>query len=473
MVCGQNSNRSPCGGIPADGIPMTDTIDSLRHAPLLCVLHALASGRVSSEALTTAFLSAIERDVALHAWTHIDTAGALAAARASDARRAAGGALGRLDGVPLAIKDNFDVAGMPTTVGLSARRGAQATEDAFIVARLRMAGAVLLGKTNLDEGTLGTTGRNAHYGNVGNPHLPDRVSGGSSAGSAAAVAAGHAVAALGSDTLGSTRLPATFCGVVGLKPTTGELSSRGLVPSLRRLDCPGVITRYVEDITPLLQAMAGYDPADPRSRRRRVALAMPDWEPMALSVGVLGQLADLGAETDVVTTFASAVNRVRGLLGAAEVNDFDLATLDIATARRAALLMMEAELLATHADNLEGASPEFLAMLDYARKKSAADFARADMRLDAHVRQVRSLFERFDVLLLPVAPRAAPKCDDAEPANLADFTALASLAGCPALALPLGAGIGLQLVGQPGSDLRVLELGAVLAAVLESAPCEA
>lgn len=450
---------------------MTETIDSLRHAPLLCVLHALASNRTTSTALTTAFLSAIERDAALNAWTHVDAEGALAAARASDARRAAGGALGRLDGVPLAIKDNIDVAGMPTTVGLLARRDRLAVEDAFIVARLRNAGAVLLGKTNLDEATLGTTGRNAHYGDVGNPLFPDRVSGGSSAGSAVAVAAGHAVAALGSDTLGSTRLPSTFCGVVGLKPTTGELSGRGLVPSLRRLDCPGVITRNVEDITPLLQAMAGYDPADPRSRRRRVALAVPDWEPMSLCVGVLGQLVELGAEADVVEAFDCAVTRVRGLLGAAEVTDFDLARLDIATARRAALLMMEAELLATHGDHLEGASSRLLQMLDYARKKSAADFARADMRLDAHVRHVRSLFERFDVLLLPVAPRAAPQRDAAEPANLADFTALASLAGCPALALPLGDGIGLQLVGQPGSDLRVLELGAVLAAVLEAPAC--
>lgn len=445
---------------------MSESIESLHQAPLRCLLQALATGRTSSVALTQAFLRAIARDAHLNAWLHVDSEGALAAAEASDARRASGASLGRLDGIPLAIKDNIDVAGMPTTVGVSSRRQRIASEDAFIVRRLRDAGAVLLGKTNLDEATLGTVGRNAHYGDVGNPVLPERVSGGSSAGSAVAVAAGHAVAALGSDTLGSTRLPAAFCGVVGLKPTTGELSCRGLVPSLRRLDCPGLLTRSVADITPLLQVMAGYDPDDPRSRRRRVALAAPDWQPNSLRVGILDSLVEQGTQPEVVTAFNAALERVRGLLATADVAELDLTDLDMTATRRAALLMMEAELLATHGDDLADATPGLLAMLDYARKKSAVDFARADQRLDAHVRKVRRLFERFDVLILPVSPRLPPLRDEPEPGNLADFTALASLAGCPALALPLANGAGLQLVGQPGGDLRILELGTILEAVL-------
>ena len=445
---------------------MSESIESLHQAPLRCLLQALATGRTSSVALTQAFLRAIARDAHLNAWLHVDSEGALAAAEASDARRASGASLGRLDGIPLAIKDNIDVAGMPTTVGVSSRRQRIASEDAFIVRRLRDAGAVLLGKTNLDEATLGTVGRNAHYGDVGNPVLPERVSGGSSAGSAVAVAAGHAVAALGSDTLGSTRLPAAFCGVVGLKPTTGELSCRGLVPSLRRLDCPGLLTRSVADITPLLQVMAGYDPDDPRSRRRRVALAAPDWQPNSLRVGILDSLVEQGTQPEVVTAFNAALERVRGLLATADVAELDLTDLDMTATRRAALLMMEAELLATHGDDLADATPGLLAMLDYARKKSAVDFARADQRLDAHVRKVRRLFERFDVLILPVSPRLPPLRDESEPGNLADFSALASLAGCPALALPLANGAGLQLVGQPGGDLRILELGTILEAVL-------
>ncbi len=447
---------------------MNDIVDSLRHAPLLCVIQALASGRTQSAALTRAFLEAIEHDGHLRAWVHVDAEGAMAAARAADARRAEGKARGWLDGVPLAIKDNIDVAGMPTLVGLPARREATPGKDAFIVARLRAAGAVFLGKTALDEATLGTVGRNVHHGDTHNPVWPERVSGGSSAGSAVAVAAGHAVAALGSDTLGSTRLPAGFCGVVGLKPTTGELSCRGLVPSLRRLDCPGLIVRSVGDLDPLLQVMAGYDPDDPRSRRRRVALAAPDWDPSSLRVGVPDGLAEIGTESDVLATFESAVARASSMLASASMARFDWNALEIPGTRRAALLLMEAELLATHGEDLAGASPALLSMLDFARRKSAVDAAVADRRLGAHQRRVRHLFERFDVLLLPLAPVLPPRCDQPEPGNLADFTALASMAGCPALALPLGAGAGLQLVGQPGSDLRLLELGTVLESVLES-----
>ncbi len=447
---------------------MSVDVQSLRTAPLIRVLHALAAGQTSSRALTRAFLDAIGRDRGLNAWLHVDEEGALAAAEASDARRAAGAPLGRLDGVPLAVKDNLDVAGMPTTLGLPAEGVAPAARDAFVVARLRGAGAVFLGKTALDEATLGTIGRNAHYGDVANPALPGYASGGSSAGSAAAVAAGHAVAALGSDTLGSIRIPAAFCGVVGLKPSHGELSARGLHPSLRRLDCPGLIARAAEDIAPLLQVMGGYDPDDPRSRRRRVALAAPDWDPATLRVGVLSDAAAMGASAAVTTAFEAALSRCAGLLSRVSVLPFHLAELDVAATRRAALLMMEAELLAAHGARLEGASPALSAMLDFARGKSAADFARADLRLDAHVARVRRLFMRFDALLLPVAPLPPPQAGAPEPANLADFTALASLAGCPALALPLGGGLGLQLVGLPGSDLRLLELGALVAAVLDA-----
>lgn len=447
---------------------MTITAESLRHRPLIFVLRALATGEVSSQALTTAFLEAIARDAALNAWTWVDQEGALEAARQSDARRASGAPLGRLDGVPLAIKDNIDVAGMPTTVGLPGRRGRRAEHDAHIVSRLRGAGAVLLGKTNLDEATLGTVGRNAHYGDVGNPFLPGRVSGGSSAGSAAAVAAGHAVAALGSDTLGSVRIPAAFCGVIGFKPGFGELSCRGMAPSLRRLDCPGILARQVQDVAPLLQTMAGYDAADPRSRRRRVALALPDWDPSCLRVGVLADAAAAGAEPAVASAFQSAVQRASGLFGQAGAIHFDLNELEVAATRRAALLMMEAELLAAHEPDLGGASEQVLAMLAFAQKKSASDYARADLRLDRHVVRVRQMFERFDVLILPVAPLLPPATDAPEPSTLADFTALASLAGCPALSLPLEQGTGLQLVGLPGSDLRLLELGTVLAAVIEA-----
>jgi Asp-tRNA(Asn)/Glu-tRNA(Gln) amidotransferase A subunit family amidase len=447
---------------------MPDTAERMRQKPLYCVLHALASGEVSSVELTRACLDAIARDSELNAWNYVDADAALAAAAESDARRAADTALGRLDGVPLAIKDNLDVVGMPTSVGLQSRRGRVATEDAFVIARLRGAGAVMLGKTGLDEAGFGTLGRNPHYGDVRNPRDAARVAGGSSAGSAVAVAAGHAIAAIGSDTLGSVRVPAAFCGVVGLRPTFGELSCRGLATSLRRLDCPGLMTRCVQDLTPLLQVMAGYDACDPRSRKRRVPLAPPDWAPGTLRAGIVAALPALGATAPVLARFERAVQIAMPLFGSAAPASLDIAPLDLTTTRRAALLLMEAEILAAHDGDLDGASARLNELLAFAQRKRASDFARADRQLDRHVVQVRALFEHFDVLLLPTTPVLPPLVGDDEPANLADFTAHASLAGCPALALPRLDGVGLQLVGAPGSDLRLIELGEMMSSVIDA-----
>src|SRR5688572_6248440 len=260
---------------------MTDPANEneLRGAAAFQQLHWLAGGRIDSARLTRACTDAIARDnPRLGAFLALDES-APQQAVASDARRAEGRMIGRLDGLAVAVKDNFDVAGLPTTAGLPGRRGRIATEDAAAVARLRAAGAVILGKTNLDEGVLGTTSANPHYGAVQNPLRAGYTAGGSSGGSAAAVAAGLCSFALGSDTLGSVRIPASHCGVFALKPTQGEISTRGMVRAARRLDCVGLLARSVEDLAIVVQVLDAHDPADPRSRRRRVPMATPDWEP--------------------------------------------------------------------------------------------------------------------------------------------------------------------------------------------------
>jgi Asp-tRNA(Asn)/Glu-tRNA(Gln) amidotransferase A subunit family amidase len=446
---------------------MTASPDALRQSPLYRVLHALARGETSSEALTGACLAAITRDSGLNAWTWVDAAGALAAARASDQRRAEGRPLGRLDGVPIAVSDLFDIAGMPTSLGLPGHPGL-AGEDAFVVQRLRGAGAVFLGKTAVDEAAFGSSGRNPHNGDVGNPVHPDRLVGGSSGGAAAAVAAGHAVAALAADTLGGARIPAAFCGLVALKPTFAELSCRGLAAGLRRLDTPALIVREVQDAGLLLPVVHGYDAADPRSRKRRVPLAPPDWAPGELKAGVVADLSALGVAADVVENFSAVMARVAPVFGSALPVAMDVAPLDIAATRRAALLLMEAEILSSHGPRLEGASSSLRALLEFAKHKSAADYVTANRRLDEHIVRVRRLFEQYDVLLLPTVATPPPARDAGDPQNLADLTALASLAGCPALHLPLPGGLGIQLVGEPGSDLRLLELGQIIAAVADA-----
>jgi len=445
----------------------------LRGATAFQLLHWLASGRIDSVGLTAAYRAAIEREnPSLNAYIALaETASAEAAA--SDARRREGRVIGRLDGLPVAIKDNLDVAGLPTTAGLAGRGERLATQDAAAVARLRAAGAVILGKTQLDEAALGTATINPHFGATQNPLRAGYTAGGSSGGSAAAVASGLAAFALGSDTLGSVRIPASHCGIYGLKPTLGEISARGLVRGARRLDCVGILARSVPDLAIVLQVLDAFDPADPRSRKRRVPLATPDWEPERLRTGVLANLASLGVTAEVAAVFERALAALEGQLGERRCVDFS--DYDFARMRRAALLVMEAELAVELADDLGNASPRLAKLIDYARNRSAIDYAAADRVLDFGVLKARRVFADVDVLALPTVPHGPYPIEQGERANDADLTSFASLAGCPAVSLPMGFlpdgfPVGLQLVGPPGSDLRLLELAEVCAATLDAAP---
>jgi len=447
---------------------------ALRGATLCQLLHWLAAGRVDAQTLARVHLAAIAARPELNAYLPIapqDAQAVIDQARAMDARRAGGQPLGRLTGVPVSIKDSLDVAGLATRCGLPG--GTIAARDAHVVERLRNAGAVLLGKTGMDEGALGADGKNPHWGNVHNPWRLGFVAGGSSAGAAVALAAGLCSVAVGSDSLGSIRIPASYCGVYALKPTPGEISVRGLVPAARRLDTVGVMARSVHDLGVLLQVLGGYDAQDPQSRS--VRLALPDWEPGRLRVGVL-DLQAWNVDAGVRERFAAALETLRHELPQSRRVDFG--DFSVPAARRAAFFLMEAEMLVTFRERLADAaqpvSPRFAQLLDYARGKSAADYAAADRVLDAAVLAARRLFEHVDVLVTPTTPQTAFAHDAPAPANQADFTGFANLAGCPALSLPMGnvdgLPIGLQLLGPPGSDLRLLELGSACAAVLDATP---
>ena len=457
--------------------PMPPIADlDLRRASLCQLLHWLASGRVKAEALTDVYQQAIERlNPQLNAY--VDQRSGLMQEQAHMAdRRRRDGVIGRLDGIPLALKDNFDLAGWPTRAGLPGR-SRPVDGDSHVVARLRASGTVLAGKTNMDEGALGTATDNPHFGATHNPHRQGFSAGGSSGGAAAAVAAGLAVAAVGSDSLGSIRIPASYCGVYALKPTHGEISTRGMVPAARRLDAVGLLARSVDDLTVLLQVLAGYDADDARSRRRRVAAALPDWEPGNLRAGLLPDLAAIGVQPEVIDVFEAAMARLTHALGDRRTVDFS--DWDFTRTRRAGLLLMEAEMLGTFAgdlaDTAHPVSPGFRRMLDFAAGKSAADYAVADRVLDAATLKMRRLFAQVDVLVLPTTPQAAFALEGPVPDSVADLTSFASLAGCPAVSLPMGAlanglPVGLQLVGPRGSDLRLLELAAACAATLDAEP---
>lgn len=435
---------------------MADT--ELIHADLTAQGQALATGRISSVALTQAQLDAIAARPALNAYLHVDAAGALRAAAQSDARRAAGQLCGPLDGLTLAVKDNIDVAGMPTTAGMATRRDRVAAQDAFAVARLRDAGMVVVGKLNMHEAALGATNDNPHYGRCENPHRAGYTPGGSSGGSACAVAAGLCALALGTDTMGSVRIPAAYCGVVGLKASYGRISTGGTVACSYALDHIGPLTRSRRDLALVVPVLAVFDAACPDARELpgRPAWAVPRW------VGARDVEA-LGVSPEVAAAYRCALQvlRARG----DEVCEIALGSYDFGRARRAGLLIVEADLLVEHAEDWqtvpEQFSGELARFMRYGEKQSAAAYAAALRTVAAAHVEVARWFAHGDVMLLPTAPQQAFAFGAPVPANQADLTSIANMAGLPALSVPLPVAegalpIGLQLIAPMGAEATLL-----------------
>jgi aspartyl-tRNA(Asn)/glutamyl-tRNA(Gln) amidotransferase subunit A len=433
---------------------------------------ALARGEITALALTEAMLARIAaRDPAINSFLAVTDAAARADAAASDARRAAGKALGALDGVPVAVKDNIDVAGVATTGGIGALRGRIAKGDAPAISRLKAAGAVILGKLNMHEAAHGATTANAAYGFCHNPHRPGFTPGGSSGGSGAAVAAGLCAAALGTDTLGSIRIPASFCGVAGIKPTRGLVSTRGVLPLCWALDHVGPLAPTVADLGLMLTAMAGHDGADPGSRQA------PPWMTLSPGRGLsglrLGRIPDLAAASGsaVPADIAAAYERALALLESlgATVVDADLRGYDHNALRPKAMLMIEADLAVAYADDLardpEGFTPIFRQGVDYGRQQGAPRLAEA-IRLVKSVQPLaRRLFAQVDALVTPTTPVAAFAFDQPMPKTLTAFTAFANYAGCPAVSVPMGKTadglpMGLQVVAPDWEDARALRIAA-------------
>ena len=298
-----------------------------------------AAGTLDPVAVTEAYLDRIAREnPRLNAYVAVTAEAAREAAEASAARWRAGRPASPIDGAPIAVKDNIDMAGVVTANGLPG--GRRAVADALVVARLREAGAVLLGKTNLHEAAFGTTTFNPHWGMTHNPHREGWTAGGSSGGSGAAVAAGLAAAALGSDTMGSVRLPAAYCGCFGLKPTQGAVPLDGVTPLAPSLDHVGPLARTAEDALVLLEVMAGR-PAGPEGSWHPVQLAAFDRVPLEPDVEDAMPPLDLPA--------------------------LDWPDYDASAARKAGLLVIEAEAFAALGIP-EGASEELRSFLDYGAK---------------------------------------------------------------------------------------------------------
>lgn len=407
-------------------------------------------------------LAAIAQHAALNAYLKVDQIGARAAAAVSAQRLASGQKIGPLDGVDYAVKANIAVSGLPWHAGMAARRGITAPDDAAVVAALRAAGAVVLGMVNLNEGALGADGRNAIFGDCHNPRVRGASPGGSSSGSAAAVAAGVARFALGTDTLGSVRIPAAYCGIVGFKPSYGRYSQRGLVTASRRLDHVGVLATTVDDIQLVDAALAHFDRADPYARH------VESRDHPIRRVGVLTDLTKYGVEPVVAQGYARMLDTLRAL--PVEWVPMDLGDYDFAAVRRAGLLVVEADMWVAHGAALhapDALSPALRKLLAFAQGKSAVDLARADRRLDDVLPRVRQWFTEVDALCLPTCPQLPFDLRDTTPANQADFTSMANVAGVPAISLPAVLPLdprpfALQCIAPLGADRALLAFAAQL-----------
>lgn len=434
----------------------------------------LRGGQTSAVEVAEAVLARIEAlEPRINAYITVAAGQALADARRCDAELAAGRDRGPLHGIPLAVKDLFDTAGLRTTAGSRILAGRVPEEDAESVARLRAAGAVVVGKTNLNEFACGVTTTNAHYGDTANPWDLARTAGGSSGGSAAALAAGMCTVAVGTDTGGSIRIPAALCGVVGLKPTYGRVSCRGIMPLSWEQDHAGPMARSVWDAAAMLNVMAGWDPGDPATRRAPVPdyVAGLNGGPAGLRIGVDRDLALGGIGGEVRAAFEAALDLLAGL--GARVVDVHAPALEEGMAP--ALVIWGAEAAAVHAEWLrtrpEDYDPAVRPRLEWGLGLPGIEVARAQRARRRLQREVDLLFDEVDLLATPTCALGAPPrgaagvvVDGAEvevlPA-LTRFSRVFNLLGLPAISVPCGftaegLPLGLQLVGAPLDEVRVL-----------------
>ena len=457
--------------------------------------HKLRRGEITSTQLTQALFDRIEdTDGKIGSYLTVCRDRGMAEARAADERLANGDASSPLLGIPLALKDILLTEGVPTTCASRILQGFTPPFDATVVRRLREAGAVLLGKTNMDEFAMGSSTENSGFSLTRNPWDPDRVPGGSSGGSAAAVAAGQCVAALGTDTGGSIRQPAAFCGVVGLKPTYGRVSRFGVVAYASSLDQVGPITRDVSDCALVLQAIAGHDPADSTS----VDAPVPDY-PSELSrgasglrVGVPGEYFAAGIQPEVEQAVRQGVREIEKA-GAAVV-EVSLPRTGYAVAAYYVIATAEASSNLARYDGMRygprAQAEDLTSTYTKSRSQGFGPEVKRRILLGAYVLSagyydayylkaqkartlVRQDFEsalrQCDAIVAPTTPTTAFEIEEMteDPLRmyLSDiFTVPANLAGLPALSLPcgfdrIGLPIGMQIIGRPFDEATVLRLG--------------
>ena len=427
----------------------------------------IVAGELSPEALTQAYLERIERaDGELNAFRTVAAERALEQAQgvADAARR--GDPLGPLAGIPVALKDNIEVAGLPMTAGTTYFDGAVPDRDAPVWQRMRDSGAVLVGKLHMSEWAIGATAQNIHYGPCRNPWDPERITGGSSGGSGAAIAADMALATLGTDTAGSARVPAALCGLSTIRPSAGRVSNRGSIPVAWTFDSICPMARRAEDVAQVLAVIAGYDVEDPAS----IDVPVDDYVGAlargaeGLRVGMLvGDWIEdpLPAVADAIRAAAAELERL-----GATVEEIELPGRPEVFAQTAEMVLPEAA--AFHAQRLaecpEIFAPDVVTRLRRGAAITGPRYAEGRQRQRAWRRSVVEALDGRDLLLSPSCGRPAPLIADSDPiettALLTQTVSMWVLSRTPVAGVPIGfvdgLPVGMQLVGKPLHEATVL-----------------
>jgi aspartyl-tRNA(Asn)/glutamyl-tRNA(Gln) amidotransferase subunit A len=466
---------------------------------------AVAAGEVSAAEVTAAHLARIEAvDGQVKAFLHI-ASDAVRQAEEIDRKRAAGERLGPLAGVPVAVKDLFATVGMPTTCGSRILEGWHPPYESTITSRLRDAGAILIGKTNMDEFAMGSSTENSAYGPSHNPWDLSLVPGGSSGGSAAAVAAYEAPLSLGTDTGGSIRQPAAVCGIVGAKPTYGGSSRYGVVAFASSLDTPGPFGRNVLDTALLHEVMSGHDPMDSTSIDAPVppvVEAAKHGDVSGMRIGVVTDLSGDGYQPGVLSRFAETVELLESLgakvtevscphfkyalpayyLIAPSEASSNLARFDgMRYGLRAGSGSAEEVMAATRAEGFGAEVKRRIMLGAYALSSGYYDayYGKAQQVRTLIIRDFEAAFEQVDVLVSPVTPTTAfpigERADDPMAMYLADLCTIPTdLAGNAAISVPCGLApenglpVGLHVMAPSMADDRMYRVGAAVEAALQS-----
>lgn len=464
---------------------------NLLNKTIVSAAEGLSNGDFSAYELTKAYLAqARGLNVALNAYLTLDEEGALAAAKTSDERRAAGKTLGKLDGIPLAIKDNILIQGVRATGGSNILKNYTAPYDATVIQRLKEAGVVFLGKTNLDEFAMGSSTEHSAFGPTKHPRDVERVPGGSSGGSAAAVAADMCIAALGSDTGGSIRQPAAFCGIVGHKPTYGSVSRYGVMAMASSLDQVGPMTKTVEDAACLFEVLRGQDVHDQTTVEAPAVVLQKRTDLKGVRLGLPRQAWGRGMTDGVRTHTERAIEALRSL--GADIVEVDLPYAEEALAVYYILMPCEISANLSRFDGIRyGERTQQKTLLEtYMQSRGDGLGTEARRRImlgayalskgyyDAYYRQARKVqtlirrayvqaFKDVDALITPTAPSTAfkigEKVSDPLAMYLEDiFTVGVNVAGLPAVSLPCGdhegLPVGLQMIGNHFEDGKLLSM---------------